>query len=63
MKIQKYDMEISTADRYNMWIPIADYKYSCRLPLPTAELSLKQAITKISGKYPATYVCVCISRN
>ena len=50
-----HNMEISIADKYDMEI----YKYyMCRLPLPTAELSLKQAITKISGKYAAMYVHV-----
>ena len=54
----KYDMEISTADKYDMEISITDEYDMCRLPLPTAELSLKQAITKISGKYAAMYVHV-----
>ena len=41
-----HNMEISVVDKYDV----------CRLPLPTAELSLKHDITKISGKYVA--MCV-----
>ena len=56
----EYDMEISTANKYDMEISIADKYDMCRLPPPTAELSLKHDIAKISSKCMHIYLCLCM---